>query len=224
MNKALAKYRKVRTGEEAKKYNEQLLQNQTNAYKLFNRRFKIEVPTAFIYTDEDFARGIRLSDSREDDVRTANELVSIFLPIVREDDDPNPSILSLFELEVPDLRVCQLEDLKNIYDIITTHFGEMAEYMSRTVNLSEDRRARIVDDLTRLDKLAAFLHTPVHTAIPQHLAPDSIESKIKMFLKRPIVHEDTEPTVVGKPEVPTYEGYQPTLNPRRFKKAKRWGK
>lgn len=194
--------------------------------KLFKRKFRAVVPAAYMYDDEDFARGVSVTGDKTRDKQAANELENVFLPIAADDDSPCPNILDFFEREVP-IELYYPSDMVAIYDILQEHFKKMAFYIGDNPLMNREKRHRIVQDLQRFDVLAAKIHPVAHSLLPKHLSASNIENKLRMLFN-PAMQARQELLVspdgshVDENNVPTYTSVNDRLSPTVLKGTKRW--
>lgn len=192
--------------------------------KLFRHKFQVHIPAAYMYSDEDFARGVIVSGDKERDTQAANEIVLAYLPIAPDDDNPGLNILELFEQEVP----CTFRyetDVTKVYNILMEHFKKMAQVIGENPLMNPDKRERIIADLGRFDVLAAKLHPSAHTLLPQHLKGSSVESRIMAILRPTVLSQDAKAEKAKKDEpapIPEYQSFEVGLSPSLLKGTKRW--
>lgn len=193
------------------------------AEKLFRHKFQVYVPAAYLYTDEDFARGVIVSGDKQRDAQSANEIAVAYLPIAPDDGAPGLNILELFEQEIPCTFRYEAEVTK-VYDILMEHFKKMAEYIGSNPLMNPDKRSRVIEDLRRFDVLAAKLHPNAHTLMPQHLRVDSIEHRLKMFLRPTVANQETKEAeaAAATAPIPEYKSFEVGLSPSLLKGNKRW--
>ena len=194
------------------------------AEKLFHHKFQLYVPAAYMYTEEDFARGVIVSGDKQRDAQSANEIAVAYLPIAPDDDNPGQlSILKLFEEEIPCTFRYEAEVTK-VYNILMEHFQKMAEYIGANPLMNPEKRARIIEDLRRFDVLAAKLHPNAHVLMPQHLKADSLENRLRMFLRPTLATQETKEAEAesAAAPIPEYKSFEVGLSPSLLKGNKRW--
>lgn len=201
--------------------------NESAGYKLFHRKFKVTIPAAYLYTEEDFARGVVITGDRKSDMQSAHELVAVFMPIVCDDTRWQPNILEFFEQQIPNFMLTTPEDTKEVYDIIQQHFKDKAQELREVVNISRERKERVMRDLERLNALSSFLHEPVHTALPKHLHHDSLDNQLRRVLDPRLQTgpspEEKQAAAEAAAAIPQYEGYESKLGMlMALKRTKRW--
>lgn len=194
--------------------------------KLFKRKFRCVVPAAYLYDDEDFARGVAVTGDKRRDKQAANEPENVFLPIAADDDKPCPNILEFFEQEIP-IELFYAADMLAVYDILQEHFKKMAFHLGDNPLMNRDKRARIIKDLQRFDLLAAKMHPVAHSMLPKHLAPNSVENRLRMLFN-PVLQANKQ--LLANPNgekldennVPAYTSVNERLPPSILKGTKRW--
>lgn len=196
--------------------------------RIFQLKFKVSMPAAYLYTDEDFARGVHVTGDRERDARAAQEMETLFMPIVANDKPrPLPSILSYHKQNVPGFTLVHSEDVPRVYQIIVDYLEFQSRNLNENLNLPEAKRMELYNDLEDLNKLAAFIHPNAHaTALPKHLNPDSIISRLRLRPKVGIGATERgygHAPVSSEPQpVPEYKGLDTMLGSQILEKSKRW--
>lgn len=207
-----------------KKEMEKIADEAPLSEKLFRHKYQVHIPAAYLYNEEDFARGVIVSGDKELDAQAANEIVVAYLPIAPDDDQPGLNILELFEQEVP----CTFRyesDVTKVYNILMEHFKKMAQVIGENPLMNPDKRERIIADLTRFDVLAAKLHPSAHTLLPQHLKRTSVESRILAILRPTVLSQEARSEEAAKNEpapIPEYQSFEVGLSPSLLKGNKRW--
>lgn len=196
--------------------------------RIFQLKFKVSMPAAYLYTEEDFARGVNVTGDRERDARAAQEIETLFIPIVANDKpSPLPSILLYHKQNVPDFNLVHSEDVARVYQIIVDYLEFQSKNLNENLNLTEARRIELYNDLEDLNKLAAFIHPNAHaSAIPKHLNPDSLTSRLRLRPKVGIGATQrgyaTAPTLPESHPTPEYKGLDTMLGSQILEKSKRW--
>lgn len=174
--------------------------------KLFRRKFAVFVPAAYLYSEEDFARGVAVTGDKDRDRRAAQEPEQVFIPIAPDDDHPGPNILEFFEQDIP----CNFryeKDVVTVYNILMEHFRVMAAEINQNPLMSKEKRERIMTDLTRFDALASKLHGSTHELLPKHLGGNTLEHKLRMLLKPKMGSEGTLTPTEPENTVPEYQPF-----------------
>jgi hypothetical protein len=192
------------------------------ADKLFRHKYQVYIPAAYLYNDEDFARGVIVSGDKQRDIQAANEIEIAYLPIAPDDNAPGLNILELFEEQVPCTFRYESEVTK-VYNILMDHFKKMAEYIQDNPLMNPTKRERIIEDLRRFDALAAKLHPQAHSLLPRHLNANSVEHRLQMLLRPVIPNQDTRETEAPQEAaVPEYKSFEVGISPSILKGSKRW--
>ena len=197
------------------------LEKMPVADKLFRRKFAVLVPAAYLYSDEDFARGVPVTDDKDRDRKAANELERTFMAIAPDDSNPGPNILEFFENDIP-CSFCEPNDVMAVYKILMEHFKEMARYLNEEPLMGKEKRERILGDLSRFDALASKLHPTAHTLFPKHLGTDSVEFRLRQVLKPRMGTLGIDAALPKEQEVPEYQGYTTGISRQLLKGNKRW--
>ena len=207
-----------------KKEMEKMADEAPLSEKLFRHKFQVHIPAAYLYNEEDFARGVIVSGDKERDTQAANEIAIAYLSIAPDDDNPGLNILELFEQEVP----CTFRyetDVTKVYNILMEHFKKMAEVIGENPLMNPEKRERIIADLTRFDVLAAKLHPSAHNLLPQHLKRSSVESRIMSILRPAVLTQEARAEEAARNEpapIPEYKSFEVGLSPSLLKGTKRW--
>lgn len=150
----------------------------TPAWKLFNWHFQVTIPNYYVRSIEDMEeQGLYTSGYDDLDESLAQQSTTTSRTVAQ--------LAELFDNGCEPIICNPEQDGPKIYKLIMDHIKDWAEYFNRSgidfisVN-HDDRDARVVADLQKLEAYLKYVHGDVLAHLPQRYAPGSL---MERFMK-----------------------------------------